>query len=102
MSTKKRSRGKKRPKKEPTETQLGMLGVPDQRIQQEDGIMDALQVQPFLRQADAARVLGVSHQRIAQLIDLGKLVGMQVGGNRVVSQASVRDRLREQGRKSRK
>ena len=60
---------------------------------------------PSMSASDAARVLGVSTARVAQMCKAGSLESWKIGARRMVSTASVRERQKEQpkaGRPSRK
>lgn len=53
---------------------------------------------PAMTAADAARELGVSRARVAQLCKSGKLESWRDGSRRMVSRSSVESRLEDMGR----
>lgn len=53
--------------------------------------------QPWVTMATAIRILGVSRQRIYQLIAAGKLVGIQTDGRWLINRTSCQDRAAGRG-----
>jgi excisionase family DNA binding protein len=68
---------------------VGLAVLPTEEFDRRAGADDA----PMLSVPEAAAALGVSQQRVRQLLDGGKLSGMKVGRDWLVSRVSVQQRL---------